>query len=114
MTGALEVERREKRIGASLQARVEVFVQEADAALLADLDVAELAITSAADIRVGSVAAGAFTVPETPDVGVLVHMAEGEKCGRCWQVLPSVGETADRPDLCARCGDAVAALASAN
>ena len=46
---------------------------------------------------------------ELPDVGVRVDLAEGEKCERCWRVLPEVGGRPDWPDLCQRCADAVAA-----
>jgi isoleucyl-tRNA synthetase len=46
-------------------------------------------------------------------VGVLVKPARGRKCARCWQVLPEVGVDPDAPDLCRRCADAVAALATA-
>jgi isoleucyl-tRNA synthetase len=31
--------------------------------------------------------------------------AEGNKCERCWRVLPEVGR--DHPDLCHRCTEAV-------
>ena len=51
VTGALEVERREKRIGSSLEAAPEIYVADkprwADAAF-DGLDVAELMITSGA------------------------------------------------------------------
>ena len=46
VTGALELERREKRIGASLQACPTVHLGPSDRALLEGLDLAELAITS--------------------------------------------------------------------
>ena len=36
-----------------------------------------------------------------------VRAAPGEKCARCWRVLPEVGEHAAHPRLCLRCADAV-------
>ena len=33
--------------------------------------------------------------------------AEGQKCGRCWMILPEVGKHADHPELCDRCHDVV-------
>ncbi|MEK7819956.1 MAG: zinc finger domain-containing protein, partial [Pseudomonadota bacterium] len=36
-------------------------------------------------------------------------LAEGEKCERCWKVLPDVGRDARYPGICPRCTDAVAA-----
>ena len=41
---------------------------------------------------------------------MVVGLAEGEKCQRCWRVLPEVGEIPEHPDLCHRCADAVESL----
>lgn len=43
-------------------------------------------------------------------VGVTVEKARDEKCQRCWQRLPSVGEDREKPDLCARCRRVMAEL----
>src|SRR5690606_10581278 len=115
VTGALEIERAEKRIGSSLQAHPVVHASAAHVAALHGLDLAEIAITSGATLVEGAVPEGAFTLPDVTDVGVLVTAAEGDKCERCWRVLPEVGshpgaqgETLD--GLCDRCAEAVAAL----
>ena len=113
VTGALEVERREKRIGSSLEAAPRVFVTAEDAPVLAGLDLAELAITSGIEVREAEPPKGAFTLEDVPGVGVMPMLAPGRKCARCWQVLPEVGEQAAARDLCRRCTDAVAALAAA-
>ena len=44
-------------------------------------------------------------------IGVTVEKASDEKCQRCWQRLPSVGEDEDHPDLCARCRGVMLKLA---
>ena len=36
-----------------------------------------------------------------------VAKAPGEKCARCWKVLPEVGRHPAHPLLCERCADAV-------
>jgi isoleucyl-tRNA synthetase len=108
VTGALEVERREKRIGASLEAAPRVFVGDEDARLLATVDLAELAITSGIEVIASSPPAGAFTLDDTPGVGVVPKLAEGRRCARCWQSYATV----DADGLCARCADAVAARAA--
>jgi isoleucyl-tRNA synthetase len=113
ITGALEVERREKRIGSSLEAAPQVFVGAADAALLAGLDLAELAIVSGLELSVAEPPAEAFVMADTPGVGVVPRRAGGAKCARCWQVLPEVGSLADAPELCRRCRAAVSARAAA-
>jgi isoleucyl-tRNA synthetase len=113
VTGALEIERREKRIGSSLEAAPRVFVGPEDARVLATVDLAELAITSGVELVEGPAPDGAYVQDDTPGVGVLFQPAAGQKCARCWQVLPEVGESFAAPDLCRRCAGAVAALVPA-
>jgi len=48
-----------------------------------------------------------------PGVGVTVGPAEGEKCARCWRVLPDVGGNPALPGICLRCADAVQVLRAA-
>jgi isoleucyl-tRNA synthetase len=108
-TGALEIARAEKRIGASLQADPTLYITDpADRALLASVDMAEIAITSDLEIIAAPPPPEAFTIPDVPGVGVIVNLASGEKCGRCWRVLDEVGENLEHPELCHRCADAVA------
>ncbi|MBC8239678.1 MAG: isoleucine--tRNA ligase [Alphaproteobacteria bacterium] len=114
VTGALEVERKEKRIGASLQGHPAVYAPAEYLAALDGLDAAEICITSAITLHAGAAPAGAFTVEDVANIGVVVGLAEGGKCARCWQILPDVvtddgGEDA----VCQRCVTAVAAHAAA-
>ena len=51
---------------------------------------------------------GAFTVADLPGAGVVPAQAEGDKCPRCWRVLPDVGQHGE-DGLCGRCADVVAA-----
>jgi len=109
ITGALEVERREKRIGSSLEAEPKVYVDEADAALLREIDGAELSITSGLEVIASTPPANAFTLEEVPGVGVVPARASGEKCQRCWQLYQKL----EAEGVCARCADAVATLKAA-
>ena len=113
VTGALELERAQKRIGASLQAAVEIFATPDFVAALAGVDLPEICITSAGVVRQAAPPADSFTMPDIAGVGVRVTLAPGEKCQRCWKVLPEVGSIKEHPDLCRRCAAAVDALASA-
>ena len=107
VTGALEVERAAKRIGSSLHAAIEVSVPPPLADALHEVDLAELCITSAATVRVGMPPDGAFALPDMPGIGVVVMAASGERCERCWRVLPEVGHVAGHDDLCQRCADVI-------
>ncbi|PIY73620.1 MAG: isoleucine--tRNA ligase, partial [Rhodobacterales bacterium CG_4_10_14_0_8_um_filter_70_9] len=107
--GALEIERREKRIGAALEAAPVIHIE--DAALrdvCSAADMAELLIASGATVTGAPAPEGAFRLPETPGVAVVATLAEGAKCARCWKVLPDVGTHA-HPDTCARCDAALEA-----
>ncbi len=110
VTGALEIERAEKRIGSSLQAMPTVYAPAEYVAAFAGLDPAEIFITSGAKLVAGEPPAGSFTSTEVAGVGVAPKAAEGTKCQRCWMVLPEVGQSAAHPGLCRRCEDAVGKL----
>ncbi len=106
VTGAIEIERAAKRIGSSLQAHPTIYAPADYAEAVDGQDLAELAITSAATLKLEAPPPGAFTLDDLPEVGVLVAPAEGEKCERCWRVLPEVGR-AGPEGLCGRCADAL-------
>jgi isoleucyl-tRNA synthetase len=109
VTGALELERGAKRLGSSLQAAVEIFAPASFAITAGGIDLTELCITSAASLRCETPPPDAFSLPDVADIGVRVSAAPGERCERCWRVLPEVGELPDYPDLCRRCAAVVAA-----
>jgi isoleucyl-tRNA synthetase len=114
VTGALEIKRKDKVIGASLEARPVLFVSPEDAALFDNIDLGEIAITSHAVVRSHEAPVqDAFTLPDVPAAAAVFHHAEGDKCARCWMILPEVGENSEYPDLCRRCADAVSALETA-
>ncbi len=109
VTGALEVERRDKRIGSSLEAAPVVYIS--DTKLLDSLDgqnMADICITSQLEIRPDAAPAEAFTLDDVAGVGVVPSLAEGRKCQRSWKVLPDVGSVGDYPDLSPRDAAAVA------
>ncbi len=109
VTGALEVERREKRIGASLEAAPVVYVADEDLRSAYDgLDAAELFITSGATLTGDAAPDGAFRLEgESAEIAVVPSKAAGRKCQRCWRVLPEVGNVPSHDDLCHRCAGVV-------
>ena len=108
-TGALELERAAKRIGSSLQAAPLLYINQRQAEVLAGIELEEICITSSIKIEVATPPEGAFTLPDVAEAGVVFAAAEGEKCSRCWRVLPDVG-THSHEGLCARCDDVVGRL----
>ncbi len=89
VTTELEALRVAKTIGSSLQAAVTLRFAPG-AALLGEREWEDVLIVSEARIVPGEGAHG-------------VAKAAGEKCERCWKVLPEVGLSHAHPTLCRRC-----------
>ncbi|TNC75022.1 isoleucine--tRNA ligase [Rubellimicrobium roseum] len=109
VTGALEKQRTAKVIGASLEAAPTVHVSEALGQALQGVAFDDLCITSGIAVTTAPAPADAFRLPDVPDVAVIFAEAGGEKCQRCWKILPDVG-THPHPHTCARCDEALSGL----
>ncbi|WP_112663683.1 isoleucine--tRNA ligase [Microvirga flavescens] len=108
VTGALEIERAQKRIGASLEAAPVVHIADADLLqAVQGLDLAEICITSGITVVQGEGPADAFRLDEVKGVAVVPSLAEGRKCARSWKVSPDVGSDADYPDVTPRDAEAL-------
>ena len=106
VTGALEKERAEKRIGSSLQAAPIVHASAETVALFEGINAAELFITSGATFTTGDAPDDAYTLEDVQGVAVEPAGAPGQKCERCYQVLEEVGSNPAHPEACNRCADA--------
>ncbi len=108
VTGALEIERANKKIGSSLEAAPQVFIDDDELeAVLEDIDFAEVCITSGVEIISGEAPDGAFKLPDVANVGVVPKPAQGKKCARSWRITTDVGSDPAFPDLSARDAAAV-------
>lgn len=113
VTGALEVERKEKRIGSSLEAAPVVHIGDADLLNALDgLDFAEICITSDITIVSGEGPSDAFRLDDGTKVAVEPKLAEGQKCARSWKITKDVGSDPDYPDVSARDAQALRELAA--
>ena len=100
---ALETARREKIIGHSLDAQVEIkgsgesfqFFKNYEKDLAAIFIVSQVVLT---EEKVTDSLSEIFR-----DLKVIVSEAPGEKCERCWMYSESVGQRSDHPTICARC-----------
>ncbi len=114
VTGALEIARRDKVIGASLEAAPLVYVaDDADRKILESIPLAEIMITSTAHIAKVDAPDEAFRLPDVEGVAAKFEHARGDKCARCWMILEEVGKNSAHPDLCNRCSEAVDLLEKA-
>jgi isoleucyl-tRNA synthetase len=109
VTGALEIERREKRIGGALEAAPTVYIADRDMfRAFEGLDAAEVFRTSQAQVVLGEGPEGAFRAEDAPGIAVESFIARGRKCARSWRILPEVGSDSRYPDLSLRDADVVA------
>ncbi|WP_375458218.1 isoleucine--tRNA ligase [uncultured Enterovirga sp.] len=103
VTGALEIERAAKRIGASLEAAPVVYVSDPNmAAILDGVDMAEICITSSIRMVRGEAPAEAFRIEDVAGIGIVSARAEGRKCARSWKITPEVGADPVYPDVTPR------------
>ena len=102
---ALEIKRQEKLIGNALEAKVMLFVGDADFEVLQEQKdfLPALFIVSSVEINKAAAPEGAYNSPELKNVAVLVEKADGSKCQRCWNRSVSVGQFGEHPELCERC-----------
>jgi isoleucyl-tRNA synthetase len=85
VTGALEIVRKDKIIGSSLEAAPKVYVTNPELrAALDGVDLAEISITSFVELPDGAAPADAFVLPEVNGVGVVFDRADeyGRQCLR--------------------------------
>ncbi len=103
VTGALEIERVQKRIGSSLEAAPVIHVADGKLrAALDGIDMAEICITSAAQVVAGEGPQASFRLEDVAGVAVEPKRAEGKKCARSWKISPLVGEDREYPDVTPR------------
>jgi len=102
----LENKRREKLIGAPLEAKVLIDANPEKYDLLKRYeqyeDLPGLFIVSQVELK------KVTHLPPYSDFEVKVLKAEGNKCVRCWRYQTSVGANAAHPEVCDRCVEAIA------
>ena len=104
----LEQARAEKTIGASLEASITLYCNDAVYDLLNSIpmdELADLMIVSHVELVKGE--GGAASAVE--GLGVAAAHATGDKCERCWKYSASIGSHPAHPTLCARCASVVEA-----
>jgi len=99
----LEVQRRDKVIGSSLEAGVRIHANRDTYDLLKqyEQDLPSIFIVSRVELKQDPRHA------PTPDFSIEVVKAQDKKCERCWNYRDSVGSFQDHPTLCDRCIEAI-------
>ena len=89
----IEEARNNSIIKSSLQAKVELILSKSDKSLFENLVPEDLFITSEVN----------FITEEIDEPKVNINSASGNKCGRCWKILPEVKVDG----ICKRCSDVI-------
>ncbi len=112
VTGALELERAQKRIGSSLEAAPVVYIADPKLRLALDgVDFAEICITSDISIETEADAPiDAFRLNETKGVAVAFAPASGIKCARSWRYFAPATADPHYPDVTPRDAQALREL----
>jgi isoleucyl-tRNA synthetase len=103
VNGAIEIERKNKLIGSSLEAAVEIYFQDIDSTsniIVSDLE--NICIVSKLSISKLNTLDDCFQLNELQGVGVKVSKVSGEKCERCWKYFDGLNDS-----ICQRCEAAI-------
>ncbi len=87
VNAAMEIERANKSIGSSLEADVQIYLNDEYLDLTKDIDLSEYFITSKAEARKTTKNKNLFKMDEIEGIEVLVKKAAGNKCPRCWKIF---------------------------
>ena len=87
----LEIARKDKKIGSGLEATISLTLPKETYTAVEEFDLANIFIVSDVVVQPGD------------ELKIEWQAASGDKCGRCWKILPEV-----KNDLCQRCEAVVA------
>lgn len=104
---ALELARTNKVIGASLDAKVELFASGELYDFIQSVKEELPTVLIVSQVKVSSEDKGEFTGEELPELSITVSHAEGEKCPRCWSYSNTVGSDPNHSEVCGRCAHAL-------
>ena len=105
VTAALEVQRTNKVIGSSLEASPVVYLEDQQTFdILNSIPFADICITSSIELSLDKAPKSAFSSEEAKGIKIDFLVASGEKCQRCWKILPEVNVA---NSICGRCDEAL-------
>ena len=104
---ALEAARAAHEIGKSLEAKVTLYADGEDLAVIRGINesLASLFIVSKVEVCEGS--GDGVKAENFENLSIAIAKASGTKCPRCWIFSENAGENPDHPELCPRCSAVV-------
>ena len=99
----IEAARTAKTVGSNLSAKVELWANDELKAVLDKLGDELRFVLITSQVIVNGFDAAQGEASDLDGLNVKVSAADGEKCVRCWHVLPDVNTHSAHPGLCSRC-----------
>ncbi len=99
----LEIERKEKTIGSSLEAEVLIYSNGELYDFIKKHKDELKSVLIVSDISIFSEGTGKHKAEDIEDISVIIKHSDYKKCERCWNYTESVGTNAENPELCTRC-----------
>jgi len=111
---ALEIKRKDKFIGNSLEAKLILHVHDEELNLLQNYKDFLPAFFIVSDVeiypsgqRIKPGEKDTYESPEIKNLYIKIERAQGQKCERCWNWSESVGKFQAHPQVCRRCYNAI-------
>lgn len=99
----LEIQRKEKVIGSSLEADVTIYCNPDSAEFINEnIDEIKMALI-VSGLRALEQGSGKYKVDDIKDMSIDIDHSKHHKCERCWTYDETVGKSAEHPTLCDRC-----------
>ena len=102
-TGAIEKLREDKIIRSSLEAHLDIYVNEEIYNTIKDVIFNEIAITSSFKINIIEENSPGFQIEDLINIKVKASKVDGHKCQRCWKYESQL----IRDEICERCNEAI-------
>ena len=103
INGAIEVERKNKTIGSSLEASVILFINDDKKINLVNNEMVEqVSIVSKIEIKKEGLPQNCYTLDDDKSIGVVVSRVDGHKCERCWKYFSKLTD-----NVCIRCKEVI-------
>ena len=103
INGAIEVERKNKTIGSSLEASVILFINDDKKINLVNNEMVEqVSIVSKIEIKNEGLPQNCYTLDDDKSIGVVVSRVDGHKCERCWKYFSKLTD-----NVCIRCKEVI-------
>ncbi|HRR61863.1 MAG TPA: class I tRNA ligase family protein, partial [Spirochaetota bacterium] len=105
---ALEIARKDKMIGSSLEADVHLYIPGASTRELVESIPDSKRFFQVADVYLESEKSS--TMADYENSSIAITRSTGKKCSRCWNYSHNIGTHPAHPELCQRCTDIVLKL----